>query len=167
LNAEDGCQSRLGRYVGVVDRLEASVHDLGEMGLDLSLSPESWTIRQVVHHVVDGDDIWKINIKAALGRPERVLSVQWYWDVPQDAWAETWGYADRALSPSLDLLRASRRHIVQILGQLPGSLDRSATFRWPSGEVTRLTVGDLVAMQTDHVSHHTGDIRAIREMYGL
>ena len=166
MSERGGCQDILGRFLEVVDFLEAAIEGLGGTELDLALDPDSWSIKQIVHHVVDGDDLWKIYIKAVLGKPRRVLSIQWYWDVPQDSWAETWAYADRALPPSLDLFRASRAHIVQLLRHVPGACERRATFRWPSGEETVLSVGDLVAMQTDHVIHHVADIRAIREVHG-
>jgi hypothetical protein len=139
----------------------------GNAGLDLSLSAESWTIRQILHHVVDGDDLWKVVIKAALGEPGRVHSLQWYWDTPQTAWSETWAYAARRPEPSLELLRASRRHVVQLLTVIPGSLARQVTMRWPSGEEVRMVVGDIVLMQSDHVAHHVRDIDAIRNEHGL
>jgi len=41
-----------------------------------------------VHHLADGDDIWTICIKAALGNSEGLFSLQWYWDKPQTEWAE-------------------------------------------------------------------------------
>ena len=167
MNEQRGCRSILDQFVEVLDLLDAAIEGLDETDLDLSLGAESWTIRQIVHHVVDGDDLWKTTIKAAIGQPRRVLSIQWYWDVPQVTWAETWAYAARPLPPSVDMLRASRRHVVQLLRQIPGSCDRHATFRWPSGEEAQLTVGDVVAMQTDHVIHHVADVRAIRKMHRL
>jgi uncharacterized damage-inducible protein DinB len=149
------------------DRLCAAIAGLGETDLDLSLGSGSWTIRQTVHHVVDGDDIWKVIVKAALGEPSRVLDLQWYWDVQQDVWTGTWAYARRPLEPSLELLRASRRHVLQLLECTPDAWKRSVTMRWPSGEEERVTVGAIVEMQADHVAQHVEDIQAIREVHGV
>jgi hypothetical protein len=38
--------------------------------------------------VVDGDDIWKPCIKAALGNSDGLFSLQWYWEKPQTEWAQ-------------------------------------------------------------------------------
>ena len=81
-------------------------------------------IRQLVHHVVDGDDIWKLCIKAALGNSEGVFSLQWYWEVEQDTWVERWDYAGRAIEPSLALFRANRRHIVHLMERNPDGWER-------------------------------------------
>jgi hypothetical protein len=167
MNEHESWQTVVNRYGAVVDRLEASIRGLTEDDLDLSLDAESWTIRQYIHHVADGDDIWKVYIKAALGQPRRNLSLRWYWDVPQVTWAETWGYADRAIAPSIDMLRASRLHMSQLLSRIPGAADRDARFGRPGGDEHVLTVRDLVVMQTSHVIHHAEDILEIRERHGV
>jgi len=48
------------------------------------LTPGAWTIRQIVHHVAGGDDLWKAAIKAAIGNSRGLFSYCWYWDKPQD-----------------------------------------------------------------------------------
>ena len=61
--------------------LEAAVAGLSENELD---SPRGgWSIRQIVDHIVDGDDLWKTCIKAALGNSEGQFSLLWYWDLPR------------------------------------------------------------------------------------
>jgi uncharacterized damage-inducible protein DinB len=94
-------------YADGPNRLEAAIAGLPETGLDVALSSDSWTIRQIVHHVADGDDIWKVFIKRAIGNPEGEFTLEWYWQIPQDEWAEHWAYGRRAIEPSLALFRAS------------------------------------------------------------
>jgi hypothetical protein len=71
--------------------LESAPAGITESDLDLSLTADSWSIRQIVHHL----DIWKICIKAALGNPDGLFTLQLYWDKPQMEWSENWKYASR------------------------------------------------------------------------
>src|SRR5512140_2279707 len=97
----DDSEAILALYAEGPTQLDAILTDLTESELDLALTNGSWTIRQIVHHIVDGDDIWKICIKAALSNSEGLFSLQWYWDKPQTEWVENWKYANCSLEPSL------------------------------------------------------------------
>ncbi|MBU0496078.1 MAG: DinB family protein [Chloroflexi bacterium] len=157
----------LASYAAGPAQLRAAIAGLSELDLDLALSADSWTIRQIVHHLADGDDIWKTCIKAALGNPDAAFSLPWYWDIPQDEWVQHWHYAGRAVEPSLALLEANRAHMVQLLEQVPGAGERRVVILDPDGEEHETTVGWVVAMQARHVAGHIDDIRAIREAHGL
>jgi hypothetical protein len=158
----------LARYADGPAQLGATIAGLAETDLDLAQSADTWTIRQLVHHVADGDDIWKVCIKAALGNSGAVFSLQWYWDIPQDTWVERWDYAGRAIEPSLALFRANRRHVVQLMERIPDGWGRYMRIQWPhQAEEERITVGDVIEMQANHVACHVDDIRAIRQTHGL
>ncbi len=157
----------LARYVDGPAQLESAIAGLTEEDLNLAQSADTWTIRQIVHHVVDGDDIWKIGIKAALGNSGDTFTLQWYWDKPQDEWVEIWNYAGRAIELSLALFRANRRHIVQLLSQTPDAWERYMVIRWPDEQQAQISVGDIVEMQADHVRGHINDIRLIRQTHHL
>ena len=155
----------LALYADGPAQLEAVLMGLTESELDLAETGDSWTIRQIVHHLADGDDIWKICIKAALGNREGLFSLQWYWDRPQTEWAETWGYANRNIESSLALLRANRHHIVELVGQTPDAWERSIRLKWPDGEEERITIGEVLEMQASHVVGHINDILMIRQAH--
>ena len=138
-----------------------------ESELNLALTTGSWTIRQIVHHIVDGDDLWKTCIKAALGNSEGLFSLQWYWDKPQTEWAENWLYADRSLEPSLALLRANRCHIEELVRRTPNAWDKSIRLKWPDTEEERITIGEVLAMQARHIIGHINDIQMIRQAHGI
>jgi hypothetical protein len=147
--------------------LEEAVSGLTDAQLALSLGGGTWSIRQYVHHVVDGDDIWRTAIRAALGDIQCVFGFQWYWDIPQITWAERWDYASRALAPSLALLHAGRRYVVALLSHIPGAWERSLTMRWPDGQEQAITVGDILEIQAHHLVGHISDILTIQETHGL
>jgi hypothetical protein len=147
--------------------LESALSGLSETDLDLTLSTDSWSIRQIVHHIVDGDDIWKICIKTALGNNNAVFSLQWYTEKPQREWSESWAYASRSLEPSLALYRANRRHIVDLLEHVPDACEKSIRFQRPGKEDLRITVFDVVELHVRHLSEHIESIQTIRQTYGV
>ncbi|MGD8415274.1 MAG: DinB family protein, partial [Candidatus Latescibacterota bacterium] len=130
----------LARFRDGAKQLEKALEGLDEDGLDVPWRPGGWTIRQIVHHVVDGDDLWKVGIKAALGNEESEFTFDWYWSIPQDTWADRWRYAARPIGLSLSLFKANRLHVLELAGQVPGALQRTLNVRTLDGKVERLTV---------------------------
>ena len=59
----------LKNFINGIDQLDHALEDVGDSQLDLARAPGKWTIRQVVHHIADCEEIWKMAIKAALGNP--------------------------------------------------------------------------------------------------
>jgi hypothetical protein len=157
----------LAQYIDGPDRLEAALAGLTEEDLDTAPDEENWSIRQIVHHIVDGDDLWKTCIKAALGHSPGMFTLQWYWDLPQDAWAEGWRYASRHPDLSLARFRANRRHILELVQGLGDAGERSIRVRWPNGQEEVVNVRWVVELQTRHALDHIEDIRAIRRARNL
>jgi hypothetical protein len=155
-------------YGNCPSQLEAAIIGLSEVNLAMSKSAESWTIRETIHHIADGDDMWKLFIKRAIGNPEGEFLFDWYWQVPQDDWANSWHYKERAIEPSLALFRANRSHIVQLLRHTPGAMEKSLRVRWPTkiGEQA-VKVRLVVKGQTQHVLDHIAEIGEIREARGV
>lgn len=155
------------RYADGPSQLEAAIAGLDEADLDLGPPDGGWTIRQIVHHVVDGDDLWKTCILAALGDSPGIFSLPWYWDLPQDRWAEIWLYASRPVEPSLARFRVNREHIVDLVKRIPGALECTILVRWPNGEEQQVPAGGILMMQADHVPGHVDDIQKIRQAHSL
>ena len=162
MKAPDDQDSVLARFMEGPALLERALAGVQDAELDAPPSRGGWTIRQIVHHIVDGDDLWKIGIKVALGNEQVDFSLDWYRTQPQEFWAEKWAYANRSLDVSLTLLRAIRNHIDQLLRQVPGGWHCSVGFRKPDGAIERLPVGAIIEMQADHLEHHVKQVRAIR-----
>ncbi len=152
-------------YADGPNQLEVAIAGLSEKELDTAESDGTWTIRQIVHHVADGDDIWKVFIKRAIGNPGGEFDLQWYWAMPQDEWVKSWAYAGREIGPSLALFRANRGHIVQLLQHIPEVWERSLLVRWADGEEEEVKVGWVVKMQAEHVPGHVDDIRRARQVH--
>lgn len=149
------------------DILEKALADLSDKELDYPPSNGGWTIRQIVHHLVDGDDIWKNAVKMALGNEDADFSLAWYLTFPQTEWAKKWNYEKRSIDISLHLFRANRKHLLQLLEYAQEGWNKSIRYRDPKGDIEIVTTGDVIEMQAKHVVHHVKRISAIlKEMSG-
>lgn len=166
INQDGSIAETLARYADGPTLLDSTLAGLTEADLDLALSADSWSIRQIVHHLADGDDIWKVCIKAALGNSDGTFTLQWYWDRPQLEWSTNWKYASRRIESSLALLRANRRHTIELIGQTAEAWEKSIWLKPPNGRKERVTVGWIVEMQAEHVVVHIKDIRSILQAHG-
>ncbi len=165
-NQADTFKTILAQYADGPMLLEQALGGFNESDLDLALGADSWSVRQIVHHIADGDDIWKICIKAALGNSDGIFTLQWYWDKPQLEWSANWKYASRSTGSSLALLRANRRHTVELVEQTARAWEKSIWLEPPNGQKERITVAWIIEMQAGHVVDHIKDIQAILRAHG-
>lgn len=158
--------SIIARYREGPTLLERALAGLTDAELDTAPTEGGWTIRQIVHHIVDGDDLWKTCIKQALGNNQTEFSLDWYRTLSQDKWADRWAYAQRPVEVSLALLKAIRDHVMQLLEHVPDGWNRTVEFREPNGETETVPVGFVIEMQADHVAHHVKQIETILNKSG-
>ena len=158
-------EEALQAYIACADELTSALSGLCEA--DLNRGPvDGWNIRQIVHHIADGDELWKTCILLAMGNPDAEFHLAWYWDISQDDWAESWSYGQRKIGTSLARLRANRLHVVELLRQKPESWTYSARMHIPTQtEECRVSIADVVKSQTDHVQQHLADIRALSRLH--
>jgi hypothetical protein len=100
------------------ERLEAAIAGLSESELDLTKG-EGWSIRQYIHHTVEGELMWQIILRAVVGRDGIEFLIAWYFGLPQDEWARGWAYDKRPVEQSQALFRSSTRALVELLRNLP------------------------------------------------
>jgi len=156
----------LAQFADGPSQLENALKGLSESDLNMTPSQGGWSIREIVHHITDGDDIWKACIKMALGNEQAEFHLDWYQAIPQTVWTSSWAYAHRPVSTSLELLKATRAHILDLLAQRPDGWERSVEICEPNGQIIRMSVGFVVEMQAKHVFHHIERIQAIRQEHG-
>jgi uncharacterized damage-inducible protein DinB len=166
MNAPEDREATVSRYREGPILLEHTVMGLRDADLDAKPSGGGWSVRQIVHHIVDGDDIWKLCIKMAIGNEQAEFALQWYWSQTQDTWADRWAYSQRSIGASLSLLKATREHVLQLLASVPEAWNRAVVVRTPQGEIEQVPVGFVIQMQADHVFHHVERIRAILQEGG-
>jgi len=153
----------LQNYTSCLNLFRASIDGLREPELGFSRNQDEWTIREIIHHVTDGDNIWKICIQRALGEGEQPFHLKWYWESDQVRWSHLWEYSSRDIETSLALLEANRNHTVELLRKIPGSLSRTIKIEWSSGDQQEVNIEWVLEMQTSHIEGHIDEIRIIRE----
>ena len=167
LNQIDTHEATLKQYADGPSLLDSALAGLSETDLDLALSADSWSIRQIVHHIADGDDLWKTCIKMALGNGAALFSLQWLTVKTQMEWSENWAYAHRGLESSLVLYRANRGHIVDLLEHIPNAYEKTVRFQPSTKPEMCITVMDVIELHVDHLAEHIETIKAIRKVYGV
>ncbi len=154
----------LADYATGPDLVTKALQGLSDEQLDLKIGEQSWTIRQLVHHITDGDYLWKEFLLRAVGEPEQEFSLEWYWCLPQDDWVKRWSYAGREVQHSLELFRANRQHTLELLRHLPALWEKCLYIPTKQGGQEKVSVGEVVEMQAGHVMGHVEDIRNIRQV---
>lgn len=146
------------------DDLEAALAGLTEADLDLARAPGEWSIRQIVHHLVESDSLSLLNIKTALAQPGSTVIRNPY---EQMIWAGTLGYQQRAIEPSLAFIQAVHRHITQLLPCVPAYWERFIFQKFASdeGEGSKVTVGQMLDGLSVHLAIHCAEIREIRRLH--
>ena len=165
--AQDGAGQAADRAEVVACLVDRAIEGLSSAQLDLALSSNSWTIRQLIHHIADGDYLWKEFLLRAAGDPEREFSLEWYWCLPQDEWVKRWSYAGREVAHSLELFTANRQHTLDLLTEIPWLWEKSLLIPTREGGQERVTVADVVEMQSRHAEGHAEDIHQIRLAHGV
>ena len=143
--------------------LKKALSGLSDSDLDYAPSNGGWSIREIVHHLADGDDIWKIGIKAALGNEQSEYSFPWYFTLTQTEWAKRWNYNKRSIETSLAFLKAARDQMMQLLETADDGWSKSIQFRKKDGGIELVPVGAMFEMQANHIVHHAKRISEIRE----
>ena len=161
----DKHEALLKRYLQLPDRLEAAIAGLNES--DLDLRGEGWSIRQYVHHTVEGELMWQLFLRAILGTDGIEFPIQWYFALTQEEWAEHWAADKRAIEPTLALFHASTRSLAELLRHIESDAWKHyGRVTWPGDKAeTRLTVRDIVLIHIGHMDQHEADIQAIRELH--
>jgi hypothetical protein len=146
----------LAAFAAGPDDLTHALAGLSEPDLDLARGPGKWTIRQIVHHVVDGD---------SMGNPGAVFRLDWY---DQEAWVAALDHARRPLAPVLALLRANRDHLTQLLDHVPDAWVQHVLIPMPRNpDGYKMVVKDIILIQAVHIPWHIGQIRETRRIHGV
>ena len=151
----------LKKYLQLPDRLEAALAGLSES--DLDLRGEGWSIRQYVHHTVEGESMWQLFLRAIIGTNGIEFPIHWYFALTQAEWADRWASDRRAIQPSLALFWASTNSLVELLCCVdPHTWKHYGCVTWPGAkDATHFTVRDIVLMHIGHMDQHEADIRTI------
>jgi uncharacterized damage-inducible protein DinB len=155
---EEITQSMLEAWMTEIEKtpslVRKAVRDLTDEQLDTPYREGGWTVRQVVHHIVDSHVNSYIRLKLALTEAKPTIK-----PYQEDKWAEL---SDSTLpvEVSLVFLDALHSRWVSLLhGLTPEQLER--TFVHPeSGESS---IKEMIGLYAWHGRHHTAHITSLRE----
>lgn len=149
----------LHKYRSLATLLESIVSEFSDVELDFN-PDKKWSVRQIVHHIVDSDAIVKTMIFAAIGNPGCTYDQSWY--QIDNEWISTLACDQRDISSAVTLFKANIIHLENLLLKLPEAWDSFLIFKWPKNpEGIKLTVEYLVLSRIQHAEHH---IKRIREL---
>lgn len=141
------------------EKIESAVNTLNESQLDTAYRPEGWSIRQVIHHVVDSHLNSYIRFKWTLTESEPMIKVY-----DEKTWAEEPEASKGPIDISLDLLKSLHKRWTLVLKNL-SEQDLQKAFTHP--EMNRkIHLYQNIALYAWHCKHHLAHITNLKEREG-
>jgi len=138
--------------------MRASVAHLTESQLDTPYRDGGWTVRQVVHHVVDSHVNSYVRFKLAVAEEHATVGTY-----DQSAWAELADAKEAPVETSLAILDALHARWVTFLRALSAEQCRRQIHHPEWGDIT---VDVLLEIYGWHCPHHEGHVTALRNRMG-
>jgi hypothetical protein len=135
------------------EKLESLVSHLRRHHLDSPWRDGGWTVRQIVHHLVDAHVNLYIRMKFVLTEDNPTLT-----PYNQDLWAELPDAHRSGITPSLVMLRGLHHRCADMLRNLTEK-DFGRTSYHP--EVGEMTLYNLMETMAEHSSHHIEQIKQL------
>ena len=139
-------------------RLREAVAGLDDAQLDTAYREDGWTVRQVVHHVVDSHVNAYVRFRWALTEDRPMIK-----PYDEKEWARLPDAKAAPVALSLDLLDALHtRWLILLRAMTPEDFER----RWTSPDFGELSVDTLLQLYAWHGKHHVAHITSLREREG-
>ena len=156
----------LKNYSDGVQRLDSLLEGLSEDQLNLVRQEGKWSIRQIVHHIADAEEIWGLAIKTALGNTGCTFDLSWYKD--NNLCAEPLDYAHRPIATALESFRLNRRMVVEMMEYFPDSFEKHIYLTKDTmPEPKRFDLAGILGFQEVHLKMHLDQIRETRKVHGI
>ena len=144
----------LDRFRTGASEVEAALADITDDELDrLPAEEDSWTARQVAHHLADSEAMAYIRLRRLIAEDEPLIAG---YDEPE--WARRLHY-DRPIASSLAVLTAVRAASLQLLESLDHAEWERAGTHTESGPYG---VADWLRIYAEHSHEHADQIRRVR-----
>jgi uncharacterized damage-inducible protein DinB len=151
-------QDAVEAYARDADIPAKSIIGLTDAQLDAVPIPNTWSIRQIVVHLMDSDLIAAYRMKRIIAEDKPKLDI---WD--ENAFVPNLHYERLSAAKAAELFRVNRQFTADILrGLPPEAFKRFAQHP----EVGELPLGALVRLYVNHVHHHLAFIEKKRKLVG-
>ena len=113
-------------FTAEADRFETAVARLTKRELDYSAANGDWTIRQIVHHLVDGNNLWLFFLNRAIATPGTTMRLEGF--PGNEAWAEGLAFHKRPIQAVLALITAQHRFLAEAAAYFADAWDQYVVF---------------------------------------
>ena len=137
---------------GLPRKLLANVSNLDPADWGRQYRPGSWTVRQLVHHIVDANLNNYTRFKFALTEDNPVIK-----PYQEDLWADLEDARAGDMRPALDLLSALHTRWVQAMRVMDGHQWERAFFH--PDQNRNVPLYEAASLYSWHGEHHLGQIR--------
>jgi hypothetical protein len=146
------------KYAHGGEKLSQSIRGLTEEDLNSFPVPGTWSIHQIVIHLMDSDLISTDRMKRMIAEDNPTLL-----GYDESRFCKNLSYHDQPAEEAIDIFDANRRLFAKVLRELsPEAFDRVGTHN----ERGRLTVDGYLKAVVDHLEHHLKFIYDKRERLG-
>ena len=135
------------------DKLKLLVNHLNNEQLDTPYRPEGWTVRQVVHHMVDSHINSYVRFRWALTEDKPLIKAY-----DEKAWAELPDAKFGDIAMSLNLLSYLHQRWVNLLKSMT-STDWQKVLQHPVSGA--LTLDQMLSLYAWHCTHHLAHISGL------
>lgn len=149
----------LHQYSALPNLLVETVSGLSGDDLDRCRAPGKWSIRQIVHHIVDCEMNYFQYDRYALANTEAKFHFP---DFNADTWADHMEYGSRPIELELRFFALIREYIAYLCRTLPDALDR--TLKHAEGA---FTVRQALQHDNAHARHHIDQIVETKNVHRL
>jgi hypothetical protein len=121
--------------------------DLGRM-----YGPGKWSVRYLLHHLVDSETVLYYRIRRVISEPRQVI---WYYD--ESAWATALNYAEVPLALMRPVFESTRAAVIYYAGR---HFERDGHLEFVHSLTGLRTLRDEFEKVASHNEHHLSQIRA-------
>jgi len=147
------------RYAAGGAQLAASIAGLNRDDLNATPVAGTWSIQQIVLHMMDSDLIGSDRMKrvAAEDKPPTLIGYD------ETAFARELFYDQLDTTAACEIFAANRRMTAEILKRLPETAYARTGYHNEHGN---MTLGELLKTYVEHLDHHLRFIKQKRELLG-
>jgi hypothetical protein len=141
------------RYAAGADAFEAVVAGLSDAELDARPFADEWTVREIAHHLCDGELNSAVRLRRLVAEDQPVLP-----GYDENEFAQRLHYGERPIAPSLVAMRAARASTLSIL-------ERLSEAEWArTGTHTEQGPYSIAAWLRDYASHPSDHAEQVRRV---
>jgi len=151
-------QQSIDRYSQGAGTLGAAIAGLSKQELTAFPVPGTWSIQEIVFHMMDSDLIASDRMKRIIAMENPLLT-----GYDETAFAKSLFYQQLNPSVACEIFEKNRLLTAEILRRLP---DEAFLRSGIHSERGKITLGDYIFSNADHLEHHLKFVRQKRELLG-